>query len=62
MFWCRILMLNVSIITVINKYYLFVGKFSDVMIHVLLFMISARRNVDKMVDRNVKHVVLSVTS
>ena len=52
-------MLNVSIVTSKSKsYYLFVRKFGDVMMHhVLLFMISARRNVNKMVDRNVKHCV-----
>jgi hypothetical protein len=36
-----------------HELYLFVMKIIDVLIHELLFVISARRNVDKMVDRNV---------
>ena len=40
-------MLKKGIMISRHKYYLFVMKISDVLIHELLFVISARRNVEK---------------
>ena len=53
MIWLRVLTLNVSIMTSRDTYNLFDTKISEIMIHMLLFVICAKRNVDKMVDRNV---------